>query len=61
MKIFMSIVVAGVLLLIFIFSYKMNKRIPKPKGCEDLEEVSESCIDCSNPLCRNRIEKKEDK
>ncbi len=53
---FIGIIVAVILFGIFILSYKLNNKIPKPEGCE---EIDESCIDCSNPLCRNKVNKKE--
>lgn len=53
-----AVFIAVVLLGIFILSYKLNKSMPKPDNCE---EIDESCINCSNPLCRNRVEKESDK
>ncbi len=51
-----GLLIAAVLLGIFILSYVLNKRTPKPEDCE---EIDESCINCSNPLCRNRIVEEE--
>lgn len=49
--------IALILFIIFIISYLLNKKVPKPDGCD---EVDEHCLDCSNPLCRNKkIDKKE--
>ena len=54
--------ILGALLLIaliglFIFTYLLNKRTPKPEGCENLEE---NCEGCQITSCLNRKEKKEE-
>ena len=54
--------ILGALLLIvliglFIFTYLLNKRTPKPEGCEGLEE---NCEGCQITSCLNRKEKKEE-
>ena len=49
------IVVIGIGL--FIGTYILNRRTPKPEGCENL---SEECEGCQILTCSHRIEKKED-
>lgn len=54
--------ILGALLLIFligvfIFTYLLNKKTPKPEGCENLEE---NCEGCQITSCPNRKEMKEE-
>ena len=47
--------ILGALLLIFligvfIFTYLLNKKTPKPEGCENLEENCEGCQIASCPI-----------
>lgn len=55
-KVIFAIIIVGVAVGLFIFSYLLNKRTPKPEGCESL---SEECEGCSILTCSHRIEKEE--
>ena len=46
-----------VLIGLFIFTYLLNKKTPKPEGCENLEE---NCEGCQITSCLNRKEKIEE-
>ena len=46
-----------VLIGVFIFTYLLNKKTPKPEGCENLEE---NCEGCQITSCSHRIENKEE-
>ena len=46
-----------VLIGVFIFTYLLNKKTPKPEGCENLEE---NCEGCQITSCPNRKEMKEE-
>lgn len=52
-------ILGGILLIaligLFIFTYLLNKRTPKPKGCENIDE---NCEGCPITSCGNRIENK---
>lgn len=50
MKIAIAIILMVVLVGVFIFSYILNRRTPKPEGCEDMSATCESCqiISCSH-------------
>lgn len=58
---FVKYILGGILLIaligLFIFSYLLNKKTPKPEGCQNLEE---SCEGCQITSCLNRKEKKEE-
>lgn len=56
MKIFISIIVIIVCVSLFIFSYLLNKKTPKPEGCKELEE---QCETCQINSCMQRKERKE--
>ena len=51
----MEFIIALIVLIvcsgIFILSYVLNKRVPKPEGCD---EIDESCLNCTNSLCKNK-------
>ena len=46
-----------ILLGLYILFYLLNKKTPKPEGCESLEE---NCEGCQITSCSNRKEKKEE-
>jgi len=50
MKIILSIVALGICSGLFIFSYVLNQRTPKPEGCVNL---SENCEGCQITSCAN--------
>ena len=56
-----SILVAGLvmtgLVVAFVFSYLLNKKTPKPEGCENIDE---NCEGCQITSCSHRIENKEE-
>lgn len=52
-----ALIVLAVFAGIFVLSYVLNKRTPKPEGCD---EIDESCLSCSNTLCRNKPKNKEE-
>jgi len=56
MKALIAILLVGGAIFLFIFTYLLNKRTPKPEGCENL---SEECEGCQILTCSHRIEKKE--
>ncbi|MDD3207549.1 MAG: hypothetical protein PHV19_03435 [Bacilli bacterium] len=49
-KILLTIAVLAGLVGLFILSYLLNKRVPRPAGC-DLERSSQ-CGQCANHSCR---------
>ena len=51
------------LVALFIISFLINKRTPKPKGCEDIEVTEENCLNCGRYDCkvRNKLIDKENK
>lgn len=51
-----TLVITG-LVLAFVFSFLLNKKTPKPEGCENLEE---NCEGCQVTSCSHRIENKEE-
>ena len=53
-----SIIVA--LLIVFIVSFVIYKRMPVPKGCEDIKINPENCASCNNANC-SFSKKEEDK
>ena len=56
MEILAAIGIALALLTIFVVSYLLNKKIPKPEGCdEDIE-----CLECKNSFCRFNKKSDED-
>ena len=52
-----ALVVIGLCGLFFLFYY-LNKKTPKPKGCEDLEA---ECETCPITTCLKNSSKKEEK
>ena len=42
------------LVALFIISFLINKRTPKPKGCEDIEVTEENCLNCGRYDCKVR-------
>ena len=50
-QIFWVVVVLGSLVVLNGFLYKENKKVPEPKGCEELREA---CSSCPNVLCGGR-------
>ena len=56
-----SIIVACLVMIglvcAYILFYLLNKKTPKPEGCESLEE---NCEGCQITSCSNRKEKKEE-
>lgn len=49
-NILMAVLVFGVMVCVYIFLYLMNKKTPKPEGCENLRADCEGCKDfgCAN-------------
>ena len=56
-SILVAVLVITGLVLAFVFSYLLNKKTPKPEGCENLEE---NCEGCQITSCSHRIENKEE-
>ena len=56
-SILVALLVITGLVLAFVFSYLLNKKTPKPEGCENLEE---NCEGCQITSCSHRIENKEE-
>lgn len=56
-----NIVLAGVVMIslvgAFVGSYLLNKKTPKPEGCENIDD---SCEGCQITSCPNRKEKIEE-
>ena len=50
-----SIIILVVVIIIFIGTYLLNKRIPKHDGCE----LSDKCETCQNPSCYLKNKKEE--
>ena len=53
----LAIVIIVVLVVLFIGTYVLNKRTPKPEGCEDLEA---ECETCPITTCLKNTSKKEE-
>lgn len=55
MKIVLAILFFALLVTIYIVLYLMNKKIPLPKGCENLKADCEGCKDyaCTNNPAHN--------
>lgn len=55
MKYLYGAIILVVLIGIFIFSYLLNKRTPKPEGCQNLDEC-EGCqlVSCSHHPSNNK-------
>ena len=54
MYLIISIALIASLVAIFIISFVINKRMPKPKGCEDLEVTEENCLNYGRFDCKIR-------
>lgn len=56
-----SIIMAALIMIFmvgaFVGSYLLNKKTPKPEGCENIDE---NCEGCQITSCLNRKEKKEE-
>ncbi len=48
-----AIIIFVILFAIFIISYRLNKKVPRPDDCQELDE---NCINCQNPLCQFKQE-----
>lgn len=57
-RIILAVVIIVVLVGIFIGTYILNKRTPKPEGCE---EVGAECEGCQMTSCAHYKEKEEKK
>lgn len=57
MRYLLAILVFGALVAIYIVLYLMNKKTPKPKGCEDLKADCDGCKDfaCTNNPAHNQV------
>ncbi|MBQ8292396.1 MAG: hypothetical protein IJX78_01160 [Bacilli bacterium] len=42
-----TIIILGIVIILFIGTYILNKRVPKPDGCE----ISEKCETCGMTNC----------
>lgn len=56
-SIIMAALIMTFLIGAFIGSYLLNKKTPKPEGCENIDE---NCEGCQITSCLNRKEKKEE-
>jgi len=43
--------ISVLLLIIFFVTYILNKKTPKPEGCEDILISDENCGACNNTAC----------
>ena len=50
----LAIAIIVILLVIFIVSFILYKRMPVPKGCENIEISDENCAACNNKECSLR-------
>ena len=62
LKILLSIGIVILCVFLFIGTFLLNKRTPKPDGCEDVSQECESCsmVGCSHHPSSNIVNKKED-
>lgn len=51
-----TVVIIGVLILLFIVGFLLNRKTPKPEGCEDLEA---ECSTCPVKTCLKNTSEKE--
>ena len=53
----LAILFFGALVAIYIVLYLMNKKTPKPEGCEDLKADCDGCKDfaCTNNPAHNQV------
>ena len=56
-QIIATIFIVGLLIVMFITCFLLNKKTPKPKGCEDLEA---ECETCPITTCLKKSSKKEE-
>lgn len=42
-----TIIILGIVIILFVTTYVLNKRIPKPDGCE----ISDKCASCTMTNC----------
>jgi len=56
----LAIALVVVLALIFIILYRINKKIPLPKGARELERSEFNCSHCNHEECEFFIGKKSD-
>ena len=58
-----NIIWAGVVMIsligTFVCSYLLNKKTPKPEGCENVDEMCEGCQITSCPNRKEKIEEDE--
>ena len=57
-RVILAVVIILVLVVLFIGTYILNKRTPKPEGCED---VGSECEGCQITSCSHYKEKEEKK
>lgn len=58
LRIILAVVIVLVCVGLFIGTYILNKRTPKPEGCENL---GEECEGCQMTSCSHYVEKTEEK
>ena len=58
LRIILAVVIVLVCVGLFIGTYLLNKKTPKPDGCENLGEECEGCLMTS---CSHYVEKTEEK
>ena len=51
LSLIIAIIIIVVLLVVFVTSYIIYKKMPVPKGCENLEINEENCAACNNTNC----------
>ena len=56
-QIIATIVIIGTLIVLFVVCFLLNKKTPKPDGCEDLEA---ECETCPITTCLNNSSKREE-
>ena len=58
LKIIIAVILVVFLVGLFIFSYLLNKKTPKPEGCEN---VGEACEGCQILMCSHNKEHQNNK
>ena len=53
-----TVLIVGILIVLFITCFLLNRKTPKPEGCEDLEA---ECETCPITTCLKNTSKKEEK
>ena len=56
-QIIATVIIVGLLIAMFITCFLLNKKTPKPEGCENIDE---NCEGCQITSCSHRIENKEE-